>query len=199
MPEAKLPGNGEMSEAGNVMKIREILFGSQMRDYEKRIVSLENRLIKETRNLREDIMKRVDGLETYCKEEIAAQQQRSKVEKGERTEADKELSLQLKEMGKAIEKRQGQIEEQAIQAQSEFRSRILEQSKNLSAEIDSTRRDITSTLDQAVRTLHDEKTDRHQLGDLLTEFGMRLRGEFELPEEVNKQSGTSKKEVARSA
>jgi len=34
--------------AGNVDKIRDILFGSQMRDYESRFARLEETLIKET-------------------------------------------------------------------------------------------------------------------------------------------------------
>jgi len=190
VPEPKLAGNGEMAEVGNVMKIREILFGSQMRDYEKRVLSLEDRLMKETRSLRDDVMKRIDGLEAFCKEEFEAQQQRFKLEKTERSDTIKELARELKDTGKTLEKRLGQIEEDTSKTQTEFRSRVLEQSKTLSAEIESTRRDITSTLDQAFRTLREEKTDRAQLGDLFTELGMRLRGEFELPGEVSKPSSS---------
>lgn len=197
VPEPKLPANGEVAEVGNVTKIREILFGSQMREYEKHILSLEQRLNRETQRLHDDIMKRIDALETFCKEELAAQQQRSKAEKGERTEAVKEISLELRDLGKAVAMRLDQMDEDSSKNQSEFRSRILEQSKKLSSEIDSTRRDITVVMDQALLALSEEKTDRVQLGDLLTELGMRLRGDFELPEEISKPLGERQKELAR--
>ena len=40
------PGNGELREGQNVDKIRDILFGNQMRDYEKRFARLEERVTK---------------------------------------------------------------------------------------------------------------------------------------------------------
>ena len=42
------------SEAGNVDKIREILFGGQMRAYDRRFTRLEERLAKESADLREE-------------------------------------------------------------------------------------------------------------------------------------------------
>src|SRR5665213_1982579 len=51
--------------AGNVDKIRDILFGSQMRDYEARFARLEETLVKETVEIRETNRRRFDQLETY--------------------------------------------------------------------------------------------------------------------------------------
>ena len=57
--EAKLPNNSSGKEEGaNVDKIRDILFGSQMRDYEKRFARLEENVSKAVETLREDTMKR---------------------------------------------------------------------------------------------------------------------------------------------
>ena len=42
----KNPANGELREGANVDKIRDILFGSNMREYEKRFARLEERLTK---------------------------------------------------------------------------------------------------------------------------------------------------------
>src|ERR1700749_3579611 len=44
--------------AGNVDKIRDILFGSQMRDYESRFARLEEALVKETAEIRETSRRR---------------------------------------------------------------------------------------------------------------------------------------------
>ena len=52
----------EPRDGANVDKIRDILFGSQMRDYEKRFSRLEERLTKAQDTLREDLKKRFDAL-----------------------------------------------------------------------------------------------------------------------------------------
>src|SRR6185295_6529950 len=61
---------GDLAGGGNVDKIRDILFGTQMRDYEKRFVRLEERLLKESADLREDVKRRFDSLEIYVKKEL---------------------------------------------------------------------------------------------------------------------------------
>ena len=54
---------------GNVDKIRDILFGTQMRDYESRFASLEETLSKETVEIRETSRRRFDQLENYIHKE----------------------------------------------------------------------------------------------------------------------------------
>ena len=59
-----------LTGAGNVDKIRDILFGSQMRDYEKRFIRLEDRMQKEISSLKEDLLKSFETLERYMKENL---------------------------------------------------------------------------------------------------------------------------------
>src|SRR5579862_2994368 len=70
--------------AGNVDKIRDILFGSQMRDYEARFVRLEEALVKETMEIRETNRRRFDQIEAYMRKEFEAVQARFKSERDER-------------------------------------------------------------------------------------------------------------------
>ena len=60
------------SEAGNVDKIREILFGGNMRDYDKRFSRLEERLAKESSDLRSETKKLFESLEAFVKKEFEA-------------------------------------------------------------------------------------------------------------------------------
>ncbi len=46
---------------GNIDKVRDILFGGQMRDYERRFSRLEERLVQETAELKDDVRKRLVG------------------------------------------------------------------------------------------------------------------------------------------
>src|SRR6516165_11902893 len=89
-PEEKNAANGELREGANVDKIRDILFGANMREYEKRFARLEERLTKSSDALRDDLKKRFDTLESYVREEMDSNNQRLKLEKTERTESLKE-------------------------------------------------------------------------------------------------------------
>jgi hypothetical protein len=65
-PDTKIPSpDGDKHEAANVDKIRDIIFGSQMRDYEKRLSRLDERLTADALALREDTKKRIDTLEAF--------------------------------------------------------------------------------------------------------------------------------------
>lgn len=172
----------EQHEGANVDKIRDILFGSQMRDYDKRFGRLEERLIKDAEALREEMKKRFETLEAFVQKELESLSQRLKTEKAERAEADKEMGVQHRDASKAFDKRLGSLDDQLTGDTAELRARILEQSKALTSEIAEKSREVKRLLDQEVATLRTEKTDREGLGDLFTEFGLRLKNEFSPPD-----------------
>jgi hypothetical protein len=101
-----------------------------MRDYDKRFVRLEERLMKESAELREETRQRFDGLESFLKNELAALSDRIKSEARQRDERNDELSRQLQETAKNIERKLGQLDDQTAQAQRELRQQLLEQSKS---------------------------------------------------------------------
>ena len=182
--DAKIPNSGkENAEGANVDKIRDILFGTQMRDYEKRFVRLEETVLKQMDTLRDDMTKRLDTLSNFVQQEVDSLSQRIKTEKGERVETTKEFTREVKDAHKGFEKKLGQIEEAMADGSSEIRAKFLEHSKSVSSEIDKLRRDGTAALSREVETLRDEKTDRAGLADLFAEFSLRLKNKFELPEE----------------
>lgn len=59
------PSAEPLDAAGNASldKVRDILFGVQARDIERRFARLEERLVKETTDLKEGVSRRVDALE----------------------------------------------------------------------------------------------------------------------------------------
>src|SRR5579863_8969892 len=81
--------------AGNVDKIRDILFGSQMRDYETRFARLEEALVKETAEIRESHRRRLDQLEQHIKHEFEALEARIKSERDERSDTSSQHSREL--------------------------------------------------------------------------------------------------------
>jgi methyl-accepting chemotaxis protein len=179
--EEKVPVNGEIREGANVDKIRDILFGSQMRDYDKRFGRLEERLAKAADALREDLKKRFDSLESFVQQEVESLHQRLKTEKSERVDATKELTRETRDSAKSFENRLSQIDEHLTQAQGDLRTRILDQSKTLLNEIQKAHSEMEASLEREAETLRNDKTDRATLADLLTEMALRLKDELELP------------------
>ena len=180
-PKTQLP-EAETHEAANVDKIRDIIFGSQMRDYEKRFARLEERLTADAQALREDTKKRFDTLEAFVQKEVDSLTQRLKGEKSERSEALKELTRELRDTAKTFDKRLSQLDDQLAKEAATLRNQLLDQSKQLAAEIEAKYRALSSTLDRETQSLRADKTDREALADLFTEMALRLRNEFKLPE-----------------
>ncbi len=180
--EARLP-NSTDKEGANVDKIRDILFGSQMRDYEKRFARLEENINKALDVLRDDLTKRIETLSSFVQKEVESLGQRIKTEKAERGEGAKELAQELKDASKALEKKIAGLDEQLSDSQSELRAKILEHAKNFAGEVERLRREADAALDREVQGLRHDKTDRAALADLFAELSLRLKDNFNLPHE----------------
>jgi len=181
-PDPAVPSHEtEIREGASVDKIRDLIFGSQMRDYEKRFARLEERLTADAIALREDIKKRIDTLEAFVQKEVDSLGQRLKSEKAERAEALKEVTHELRDTAKTIEKRISQLDDQLATEAAALRAQLLEQSKQLGAEIEAKHRTLSAALDREAQSLRNDKTDRDALADLFTEMALRLRNELKLP------------------
>jgi len=172
----------ETREVANVDKIRDIIFGSQMRDYEKRFARLDERLTADAQALREDTKKRLDALDAFVQKEVESLGQRLRGEKSERGEALKELTREMRDTAKTIEKGLSQLDDQLAKEAAALRSQLLEQSKQLAADVEAKHRALSSALDREAQSLRIDKADREALADLFTEMAMRLRNEIKLPE-----------------
>src|SRR5574340_1186041 len=97
--------NSGAGSTENVDRIREILFGSQMREYEQRFAQLEERLMRETAELKTDVRRRLDSLEACTRQEIEALSDRLKAERSERMETVSRLSREAGDATRALEAR----------------------------------------------------------------------------------------------
>jgi hypothetical protein len=173
--------SAHQSESGNVDKIREILFGGQMRDYDKKFARLEERISRESAELREDIKRSVGALETFVKQEFEVLVCRLQAEQQSREGSVEGVSRDLHYATKALETKLSQFDNQTLQAHRELRQQLLDQSKSLSEEIRRKHDEVSSDLQREVAGLNHGKTDRAALSALFTEFAMRLNNDFQIP------------------
>lgn len=171
----------ELTGGGSVDKIREILFGIQMRDYEKRFVRLEERLLKEATDLRDETKQRFDSLELYIKHELEALAERLVAEQNARTDSLEQLSKGVKDTFRAVDKKTAQMDEQTAKGQRELRQHLLDQSKTLSDDVRQKHSELLTALEREATELRTDKTDRSALAALFTEVAMRLNNDFKIP------------------
>jgi hypothetical protein len=167
--------------AGNVDKIRDILFGSQMRDYESRFARLEETLIKETLEIRETNRRRFEQLESYLKREFETVQTRIKSERDERHDSESRLSRELKESHDALSRRIRDLDDRETGVERDLRGDLLQQARDLTEEIRARYDELTTMLDRRVGELRDGKTDRAALATLFNEVALRLSDQFQIP------------------
>lgn len=160
--------------AGNLDKVRDILFGAQLRDVEKKLQRLEDRLLKELAELRDDVRRRSDAHEQKLKLDLDALSDRLRSEREGRDDAVLGLQNAIKDQATATQKRHAQLDEQLGKAQRDLRQQLAEQSSSLSDEIRRRAEDLTQLLSKSVAELREEKTDKRALVSLFGELALRL-------------------------
>ncbi len=154
---------------GNIDKIRDILFGSNMRDYEQRFARLEEALKKESSDLRETTRHHLEALEAFVHKELAALEGRLNTERDERSATSA-----------SILKKIGEVENQEAQAKREIRNDLLQQSKELTDAIRAKGEELIALLERRAQELQHSKTDRAALAGLFNEVALRLTDQFKV-------------------
>lgn len=167
--------------AGNLDKVREILFGGQMRDNERRFARLEERLTRETADLRDDLRKRLAALEQFTRDELSALSDRLRQEHEERADGQRDLAQELRDAAKAFEKKTAQIDDQLARAQRDLRQQLLDLQQNLTDDLKHKADEVMARLAQESGELRNDKADRSTIASLLTEMAMRLNNELTIP------------------
>lgn len=178
---ARKAAEAEVAGGGNLEKIRDILFGAQVHDFEKRFARLEERLMKETNDARAETRKRFESLESFIKKEIESLGERLKAEHEERSEAGKEISRELRDTARNLDKRIAQLDELTTKNQRELRQQVLDQSKALTEEIRLRNRETTTALTKEITVLRTAKADRAALAGMLTDVAVRLTNDLKAP------------------
>lgn len=171
-PPAGVPG--ETPE--NLDKVRDILFGGQMRAVETRIQGLEERLLRDQQALRADFLRQVGELEAFARKEVQELADRIAGERQKRVEDLKSLSAELREGIRAIEKRHVKLEEATNLADAGLRDQLLLQAKAMSADLNKLSDRLSTELTRSHQELKSTKTDSAALAGLFTELASRLGG-----------------------
>ncbi len=154
----------------SVDKIRDIIFGTKMRDYERKFLRLEERIMNEVNTLRDEQEKRLAALEKSIDRELDALVKRLDGEHTDRLAAEQDISEIQASNGE-------QLRTELAATHETLKQQIEQQSRALSKEIDSRHTEAGDRLNHETDTLREQKVDRSTLSTLLNALAAQISGD----------------------
>jgi hypothetical protein len=162
------------AEVASVDKIRDIIFGTQIKNYDARLLRLEESFAREVSELKDMIRSRLESTESFFKKESDALSTRVKSEREERTSLVSSLDRDLKETQNNLMKRLNEIDAAMNDGDSMLRKELMTESRKLLEEIGRRHDSIRSLLESRMSELRIQKTDRALMSDLFREMASQL-------------------------
>jgi uncharacterized protein YukE len=161
-------------EAGEIEKIRNILFGRQMADYDKRFAQLEARITSQIDALEGKIADHLKKIEASMEKQDDVLTKRLKSEQSERSQGVEALSQELVDAKDEISNTIDTLALKQAQEIEAVNTELATLSSELSDEIHIQQVEASKSLDQAVQALDEDKLARKALSQLLLDMAGRL-------------------------
>ena len=173
---------GPASRAAEVDKIREILFGQHITDYEARLSQLEVRLTREVEAVRDEMVRRFEKVQSRLAQDVSTLTRQLGVEQKHRTEEVAALNAQLRAARDESKAAVQQTATDAEAATARLRESLEEETARLQDAHETRTADIERRLEAATAQLGRDKVDRSSLQALFEQlavhFGSRSDGAF---------------------
>ena len=166
--------NGQGEASSGVDKMRELLFGNQMQDYDKRFSVLEDRFQHRMRDLESESSRSLTNLEATIKKQLESVAGQFREEKDLRADADKDMERSLREQTQALEKRLAQLSDQLARQGRDFTDSLGHEVQGLRDEMRRRQDDTRATIERMFAELSNVKTDRNLLAGLFVEIAKCL-------------------------
>jgi len=169
----------------NMAQLRQLLFGSQMREYDQRFNDLAERQANGLARLRDEQRARVEQLDALVRGELDRLSGELRLEREERLSATRRLVDQLETLQRELASDLGaRIDALTAAVADECKNRelgLLAQATELSEAFDVRLRALETLLQQERDRLQGVKPSRDELAQLFTEIALRLNPELEKP------------------
>jgi hypothetical protein len=156
-------------------KVRDILFGSQLRTHDRRFENFEAKVAADLASLRKETQESLQNLQTFFQGEFSTLTSRLAAESTQRQETQQAFRTELQALVHGAEKHAAALDQQHTAAEASLRAQALETSNALREEAKATAANLQATIEKLVGELRGAKTDRAALAGLFTEMAGRLQ------------------------
>jgi chromosome segregation ATPase len=167
----------------NLDKVRDILFGGQMRAVESRLHRIEDRLRREHEALRTDLEKQIQALEKQTRKDSDGLAEKLNGEQAKRNDDIKSVSAALRDTARSLEKRLAKLDESSNTADAEIRSQLLEHIEATAMQLRELTERFTADLGTVATELRAEKVDIASMVELFSDMAVRLSEDLQAPTE----------------
>jgi chromosome segregation ATPase len=161
-------------DAVGVDKIRDLLFGNQMQDYDRRFSKLEERFSQRFKDVESEAKRNLEIYESNSKKQVESLATQLRNEKEARAEADKEIDRNLREQNQSLEKQVRALSDQVSELERELADRISRSDQMLRDEIKQKIEGVQLLIEKVFSDLSNVKTDRNLLAGLFVEVAKAL-------------------------
>jgi chromosome segregation ATPase len=169
-------GNGQAggADAVGVDKIRDLLFGNQMQDYDRRFSKLEERFLQRFKDIEAETARTLSAHDSNSKKQVDSLAGQLREEKDLRADADKEIERSQREQVQSLEKRLRGLSDQVGQLERDLTDRLTHEVQSLHDEIKRRNDDMQRAMEKMFAELSNVKTDRNLLAGLFVEVAKCL-------------------------
>lgn len=164
---SRVGGNSQteaVSSTDDVDKIRDIIFGSQMREYSTRLAQLEENVGKKIDKLSRDLDKRFEQLT-----------QRLSTEKSERKDAIVTMRGQVREVEKQLKAKLAEADDRVSAEVEEIHGVLDEGHKDLSSLLEKAKAELAKGFTSEIEKLERQKAGSKDLAQLFAEMARSLK------------------------
>jgi len=160
---------GEPADTASLDKVRDILFGKQARQSEKRFDGIEKRLSREIETLRKDQEKTIAGLRAEMDKRFGEFGEAMVNEKTERLE-------QVRAVESGLTGRLAELESSSAAAHEKLQAELQQQTQAVREELAEAEQRQAEALDEAMTQMRSELMDRQKLSTMLRGLAESLGG-----------------------
>jgi hypothetical protein len=136
--------------ANSLEQVRDILFGSQQREFARRLARTDAHMAAQAEELRSETKRRVDVLEMHVKKETEALTAAIEAQRSAQLDALNNALRESREAVHLLEGRLKRVEEVLARSQRDFREQLLEQAKAFIDEVQHTREELAAAVEREV-------------------------------------------------
>jgi hypothetical protein len=141
--------------ASSLEQVRELLFGQQYRELERKLARVDSHLAGDTEVLRGDLRQRLEALQTQLYKEVEALANRLAAEHTAQLDALNQVARESRDVVAALELRVTKLEEGLARSQRDVRQQILDQAKQFLDEMQHVRGDLARAFERELVALRE--------------------------------------------
>jgi vacuolar-type H+-ATPase subunit I/STV1 len=165
------------ADSENVDKIRDILFGNQLRDFNKRFAQLEARMNSDMDLLRNEMRQQFDSLQGYIESEVESLGGRVSSEESTRVQQFDELEDMLKKSARQLEQKLAEQAKLLDKQTSNLNEKLLKQGQDLQQQTTQQLQQVRGLMDNTQHHLAATKLDRTLLAEMFNQVAAQLNQE----------------------